>query len=154
MILSTRVAAGLLATAVALALVPGAAADRVYHSQHVALEPVGTAPLRSGFVENIHASGPTVYAQEVYVLNHALAATTFEVHLLAYPFDPTCSGAPVDFGFAPLTTNGAGNGTARRVFRPGDVPAALRDATHGIRWEVRSAGATLYATECSPVTLD
>ena len=154
MILSRRMTAGLAALVGALALVPGASADRVYHSSHVALAPVAGAPLRSGFVENIHASGPQVYAQEQYVLNGALPATTFEVHLIAYPFDPTCSSAPVDFGFASLTTNRAGNGTARRVFRPADVPPELRDATHGIRWEVRSGGATLYASGCEVVTLD
>src|SRR5215208_4970857 len=34
------------------AVPPLASADRVYHSQHLALAPLGNAPLRSGFVEN------------------------------------------------------------------------------------------------------
>jgi hypothetical protein len=42
--------------------------DAVYHSQHIALRPVGSAPLRSGFVENIHTNGPTVYAMQRYAL--------------------------------------------------------------------------------------
>lgn len=140
--------------AAGLALSSGAGADDVYHSQHVALTPVGAAPLRTGFVENTHANGPTVYAQEMYVLNGALPNTTYEVDLLAYLFDPTCSGAATDFGSVSLTTNIAGNGTTRRVFRPEDVPLEIRNATHGVRWEVRTAGTTVYATTCTAVTLD
>src|SRR5512133_1121682 len=105
-------------SAVALALPAGAGADAVYHSRHLALEPVGAAPLRMGFVENTHANGPMVYAQEMYVLNGALPNTTYEVDLLAYLSDPTCSGTATDFGSVSLTTNIAGNGTTRRVFRP------------------------------------
>jgi hypothetical protein len=52
-------AAALVMTAIAVAA-PLAAADAVYHSQHIALNPIGDAPLRSGFVENIHADGPQV----------------------------------------------------------------------------------------------
>ncbi len=63
-------AAALLMTAVAVAA-PLAAADAVYHSKHIALNPIAGAPLRSGFVENIHADGPQVYAHELYVLNGA-----------------------------------------------------------------------------------
>ena len=149
-----RAAVGLVTTAVVLALPPGAVADDVYHSEHMLLEPVDSAPLRTGFVENTHADGPRVYAQEVYVLNHALPDADFEVHLIAYPFDPACVGTAVGFGFTTLTTNGVGNGRAKRVIRPADVPAELRDATHGIRWEVRTGGATVYATDCTAVTLD
>jgi len=144
----------LVMTAVAFTLVPGAAADDVYHSEHMALEPVGSAPLRTGFVENIHANGPTIYAQEIYVLNGAGPSTDYEVHLIAYPFRPGCEGTPTDFGFASLTTNRVGNGRAKRVFRPADVPAELRNATHGIRWEIRTAGTTVYETQCTAVTLD
>ena len=103
----SRAAASLATTAVVLALAPGAVADDVYHSEHMPLTPVGTAPLRTGFVENIHADGPRVYAQEVYVLNGALPDADFEVHLLAYPFDPACAGTAVGFRFTTLTTNGA-----------------------------------------------
>ena len=45
-----------------------AVADSVYHSGHYNLTAVNAAPLRSGFVENIHANGPNVYAHEQYVL--------------------------------------------------------------------------------------
>ena len=82
-------------------------------------------------------------------------STTFEVHLIAHPFDPSCTSAPVDFGFVTLTTNGVGNsGVARRTFHVSDVPPQLRDATHGIHWEVRSGTTTIYATGCEVVTLD
>ena len=136
MSITRRATAGLAAILGALALAPVAAGDSVYHAQH------------------IHANGPQIYAQERYVLNHALPSTTFEVHLIAYPFDPSCTSAPVDFGFVTLTTNGAGNGVARRTFHVSDVPPQLRDATHGIRWEVRSGTTTTYATGCEVVTLD
>jgi hypothetical protein len=35
-------------------------ADPAYHTAHIALELVGSAPLRSGFVQNIHANGLSV----------------------------------------------------------------------------------------------
>jgi hypothetical protein len=130
----SRAVAGLLTTAIVVALAPAAIADDVYHSEQMRLAPVGSAPLRSGFVENIHADGPTVYAQEAYVLNHAIPDADYEVHLLAYPFDPTCGGTAVDFGFTTLSTNGAGNGRAKRVIRPADVPvnsAAPRTGSAG-----------------------
>lgn len=131
-----------------------APADQVYHSQHIAFHPVGGAPLKKGFVQNIHANGPTIYAHEIYKLKRATPNASFQVHLLAYPFDTDCSDPPTDFGFAPLGTNGVGNGSADRVFRPGDVPPEIRDATHGIRWEVTRNGAVQYETDCNVVTLD
>ena len=61
------------------ALAQSAAADAAYHTQHMELEPMGGAPLRSGFVQNIKANGPTIYAHEVYVLNGAAPRTTYTV---------------------------------------------------------------------------
>jgi hypothetical protein len=145
-------AAALVTTAVAVAA-PLAAADAVYHSQHIALNPIGGAPLRSGFVENIHADGPQVYAHELYVLNGAEPETTYQVMLLLYPFDPSCASDAVPIPTASFQTNPAGDGIGQFIFRPGDVPTALRRATHGIRWEVTS-GSSTYSTVCSSVTLD
>ena len=71
-----------------------AAADRVYHSGHYDLAALDAAPLRNGFVENIHANGPTVYAHEQYVLNGATPNTTYQVVLMVFPGDTTCSGTP------------------------------------------------------------
>src|SRR5262245_52356703 len=119
-----------------LATAPGAAADRFYHSQHLDLHPVGASPLDSGFVENIHANGPNVYGHEIYVLNGAAPNTTYQVTLLLYLFDPSCSTVPAAVPTAQLTTNGVGNGQADFVFRPSDVPTVIRNATHGIRWTI------------------
>jgi hypothetical protein len=145
-------AAALAVTAVAVA-VPLAAADAVYHSQHIALNPIGSASLRSGFVENIHADGPQVYAHELYVLNGAEPDTTYQVTLLLYPFDPSCLSSATPIPTATFQTNSAGDGVGQFVFRPKDVPEALRGATQGIRWEVTS-GTSAYSTDCSSVTLD
>jgi len=61
------------------ALAPGVAADAVYHTQHMQLAAVGGAPLRSGFVQNIKANGPTIYAHEIYVLKGAAPRSTYTV---------------------------------------------------------------------------
>jgi hypothetical protein len=59
--LARQARAAVTASIAALAALPAtAAADAVYHTQHMALEPVGDAPLRSGFVQNIKANGPTI----------------------------------------------------------------------------------------------
>ena len=146
----------LLVTAVGCALLTPdvATGDAVYHSQHIGLHPVGEAPLQSWFVENIHPNGPQVYAHEVYVLNGADANATYQVVLLLYPFSTSCAGEPVVIPTAQLSTNGSGNGKAQVFFRPSDVGASLRNATHGIRWQVTTGGAAVYETDCSSVTLD
>lgn len=131
-----------------------ATADAVYHSEHMTLEPVGNAPLRSGFVENIHPNGPKVYARERYVVNGARRNERYDVRLLVHLFDTTCSNTPVTFATTPLTTNRSGNGSAQLVIRPEDVPAAVRNATHGVRWEIVRDGNLAYRTACTSVTLD
>jgi len=45
-----------------------ASADRVHHSEHLSLAPVGSAPLCSGFVESVKADGPTVSAHTIFEL--------------------------------------------------------------------------------------
>ena len=55
-----------LAAALLSLLAAPALADRVYHSQHIVL--MSDTGATVGFVENIHANGPTIYAQERYVL--------------------------------------------------------------------------------------
>ena len=65
--------------AIAGALAPLAAADAVYHTQHLALNPVGGAPLHRGFVQNAKAEGPRVYAHELFTLNGAAPNTTYTV---------------------------------------------------------------------------
>jgi hypothetical protein len=143
------VAVSLVVFALALAVSP-ALADGVYHSQHVALAPVDDFPLRSGFVENIHANGPKIYAHENYVLNGAAPNTTYDVFLLAH-IDPLCEIPILALNTASLTTNVAGNGKAQVVLSPEQVPPPT---TLYLRWELRSAGVPVYRTECSMVVLD
>ena len=137
-------------------LISIAAADGVYHSQHIDLIPVGDAPLRSGFVENIHVNGPKIYARELYVLNGASPSTSYQVSLAVYVFDPDCSVDPVPIPSTTVQTNVSGNGTAQMVFTPDLVPSVWRDETrpHGVRWEFSTAGTVAYETACSIVTLD
>jgi hypothetical protein len=118
--------------------------------------PVGDAPLRSGFVENIHVNGPKIYARELYVLNGASPNTSYQVSLAVYVFDPDCSEVPVPIPSVAVQTNVSGNGTAQVVFTPADVPPDWRDETrpHGVRWELSTAGTVAYETACSIVTLD
>ena len=149
-----RLCALLVAAVGALLLAASASADQVYHSEHLALTPVAGAPLRTGFVENVHPNGPQIYAHEIYSLKGALPNTTYQVFLLAHLGDPGCDASTAtDFGSTDLTTNARGNGTADR-FIP-SVPEAIRNQTHGVRWEVRTTDGTLvYQTACTNVTLD
>src|SRR4051812_30264200 len=109
--------------AAALTFAPSAFGDAVYHSEHLALTPVGDAPLRSGFVENIHANGPQVFAHEVYALNGASPRTTYDVTLLLYPLDPSCSGSPIAVPEITLRTNAAGNAVGTNTFDVATVDA-------------------------------
>jgi hypothetical protein len=141
----------LVVAAVVLALTATPAfADGVYHSQNIALVPAGDFLLRSGFVENIHANGPIVYAHENYVLNGAAPNTTFDVFLLVHP-DPECAVQIMEIPTASVTTNRAGNGKAQAVFTPEQAP---HDVTLFMRWELRSGGIVAYRTACSMVVLD
>ena len=146
-----------LAGAVVVAtLAPLAAADAVYHTEHLPLTPVGDAPLRKGFVQNIKANGPTVYAHELFVLNGAAPNTTYIVTRRFFVFDPDCSGG---FGADPvgtIRTNGAGNGQDDLVVRPEDIPDFLvSEDPHGVLWTVADAsGVIRYETDCTQVILD
>lgn len=129
-------------------------ADQTFHTERIALESVIGAPLQSGFVIDIHANGPEIYAHERYVLNGAAPNTTYQVSVLIYAFDPTCATTPIVIPEATLVTNSTGNGTAEKFFAPSDVPPALRGATHGLVWQVSSGGEVVYQTACTPVALD
>jgi hypothetical protein len=131
-----------------------AAADRVYHTEHLRLAPVGGAPLRSGFVQNIKAEGPTVYAHEIFVLNGAAPRTTYTVDRNFFFEDPGCTGSAADIpDVATLATNRSGNGRTDVFVRPADVQGFAGE--HGVSWTVRNtAGAVVYRTACTAVTLD
>jgi hypothetical protein len=141
------------AAAVAALLPPVAAADRVYHSEHLSLSPVGGAPLRSGFVENIKAEGPRICAHEIFVLNGARARTTYTVTRDFFFLDPECDGQLVFHeDVATLRTNASGNARGDAVVEPADVEGF--EGVHGVMWTVRDAGTVVYQTRCTAVTLD
>jgi hypothetical protein len=128
-------------------------ADAVYPSQHIPLHPIGTAPLKTGFVENIHANGPNVYAHEVYVIAGAAPRTSYDVTISLYVQDPACATAPLTLPTATLTTNASGNGRADVFFSPADADG-LRGAAHGAIWSLSVSGTLVYQTACSTIVLD
>ena len=147
------VAAGFAAAVGVLA--PGAAADAVYHTQHMRLAPVGGAPLRSGFVQNIKANGPVVYAHEIYVLNGAAPRTTYTVTNHFFVGDAHCADPLKEspFDTATFTTNRSGNGRADLMLAPADIGGLT--GVHSARWTIRNAAdQVVYRTGCSTVTLD
>jgi hypothetical protein len=142
-----------LALAAASALAAPAVADEVYHSEHLRLAPVGDAPLRSGFVENIKAQGPNVYAHEIFVLNGAGKNASYTVSRNFFLLDPGCDGDGFSSVVAVLKTTAAGNARADLVVHPAEV--AGFEGVHGVRWTVQNAaGAIVYRTRCATVTLD
>jgi hypothetical protein len=144
------------AAAVMASLAPLAAADAVYHTEHLSLTPIDGAPLRSGFVQNIKAEGPQVYAHERFVLNGAMPGTTYSVTRNLYVFDPGCGGGGFVFSspVGTIATNAAGDGTDDVVVRPEEIPGFLV-GDHGVLWTVTDASGSLrYQTVCTTVTLD
>lgn len=150
----SRIAVATSLAAIAVATTP-AHADRVYHSEHLDLAAVGGAPLRSGFVQNIKAEGPEVYAHEIFVLNGARPGATYTVTRNFFPFDSDCSGDNGVFAsdVATLITNRSGNARGDLFVRPQEV--AGFEGVHGVKWTAQSAGGALaYQTACTAVTLD
>ena len=137
--------------AFAAVLVPAASADQAFHTLHAELHAVGNAPLQSGFVNDIHTQGVVNGAHEIYHLNGAIPNTTFQVTILFYFADPTCTTAPGAIPTATLTTNGSGNGNARFTF-PAGPPSTL--PTSGIRWEFSTPAGVAYTTTCAPLVID
>lgn len=126
--------------------------DAFYHSQHIALQPVGSSPLRSGFVENIHANGPTVYAMERYALVGAAPGSyAVTLHLFA---DTSCTSVIGPFPSITFATNAVGNGVGHLRLPPSAIPAGFHGATIGIIWELAGDTGATYETACSTVVLD
>jgi hypothetical protein len=150
------------AVACGLTALPGltspASADQGFHTAKYALAPVAAAPLRSGTVIDIHANGPTVYAQERYHLVGALPAAKIAVRLVAYA-DLGCGGdALAEIPETTFTTDARGNGHGSVTFTPAQVEG-FRDpdggtARYGLRWVLRADGVDAYATGCEVVSLD
>jgi hypothetical protein len=108
--------------------------------QHISLTPVAAGEAGSGFVENIHANGPNIYAHEQYSLNNGSPSTTYEVVIhLSAPADTTCSAPFLVLTTASFTTNVAGNGSANHVFTPTDA-GPLRGATWRAYWTLETPG--------------
>jgi hypothetical protein len=129
-----------------------ALADQVFHTTHASVHSIAGAPLKSGFVNDIHTNGVVNSAHEEYHLNGAQPNTTYQVQLVIYP-TTNCSGAPfLIFPTAQLTTNGAGNGNADFTFPAG--PANNPPLQVGIVWQFLLNGVPVYATDCVPVTID
>jgi hypothetical protein len=129
-------------------------ADPVYHTAHIALEPVGSAPLSSGFVQNIHANGPNVYAHEIYELNGAEPNTSYEVAVSIWATNTSCSGEPtLQIPTAEVRSNAAGNGLADAVVTPTDADG-LRGLTVSASWTLWNGTTATYATDCEVITLD
>jgi hypothetical protein len=143
--------AGLIAL-LALAAVPAAFADQVFHTSHAAVHPVAGAPLQSGFVNDIHTNGAVDAAREEYHLNGAQPDTTYQVQLVIYA-DQSCDGSPfLTVPTAMLSTNGAGNGNADATFPagpPNDPPLQV-----GIVWQFLANDVPVYTTDCVPVSID
>jgi hypothetical protein len=155
--ISAAVVASMTVGLAAAAALPGRAvrADQVFHTARFPLHPVGSEPLRSGFVEDAHVNGPTIVAHEEYVLNGAQPATAYQVTLNIFVRDPTCAGsAGVVFPTAIITTDAAGNGSGDAFFLPSGVPAVLRNATHGFIYTVSDSSGVRYSSGCVVVTLD
>jgi hypothetical protein len=135
------------------ALAPVAGADAVYHTEHLRLMPIGGEPLRSGFVQNIKAEGPTIYAHEIYVLNGARPNTTYIVTNNFY-VGGGCTGEVWPFDTAVMTTDAGGNTRADITFTPADL-VGVDLGVHGVFWTVRDAAGNLaYETVCTAVTID
>ncbi len=136
---------------VPLIAVPAAFADQVFHTSHAAAHAVAGAPLRSGFVNDIHSNGAVNSAREEYHLNGAQPNTTYQVQLLFFE-DLSCAGSPLSFTTAELTTNGAGNGNADATFAAG--PPNNPPLQAGIVWQFTANGTAVYATDCVQVSID
>ena len=130
------------------------AADGVYHTERISLQPIDDAPLRSGSVVNIHANGPNVFALERYLLNGALPDHEYEIALNVHAFDASCGSAAVEFFRLPISTNAAGNGHAKAPTIPPDAVEGLA-GEHGVNWIVYDeSGTAVYETGCEDVVLD
>lgn len=155
MSMKSTLAAAVAVAAAALALVPAASADALLHTRHIALAPLGDAPLRSGFVQQVHANGPQVYGVDGVVLNGARPNTQYLAVMFVFPFDPACSSTPIPFQGIPLTTNPSGNGRGGSgTISPELVPPEVRGFVHGFYWVVFAGGVPAYATGCEPLPAD
>jgi hypothetical protein len=140
------------ALATALVAVAPALADQVFHTSHAAVHSVAGAPLRSGFVNDMHSNGAVNSAREEYHLSGAQPGTSYQVQLVIFA-SQSCAGAPfLTIPTALVTTNEAGNGNASATFPAG--PPNNPPLQVGIVWQFLSNGVPVYTTDCVPVAID
>ena len=146
----------IVALALTVASAGTVAADAVYHTERLVLEPVAGAA-GSGMVVNIHPNGPKVFAAERYGLREAAANATYTVWLVIDASNLACDfdGLVIPMAAA-LTTNAAGNGTtpADFFFAPEGIPPCLRNTSFPIHWETTLAGTLTHNTDSTTVALD
>jgi hypothetical protein len=144
---------GVAALVTSMALAAPASADQAFHTQRIPLSAVADAPLKSGAVIDIHTEGPTIYAQERYVLVGAEPSTTYQVTLLVHSA-PGCAALLFSLPTATMTTNAAGSAHGKATFYPQDVEALPR-TTYYLVWQISVQGGPVsYSTGCTPVMLD
>lgn len=144
---------GLSVAAAVLGGAPAAHADQTFHTTRYALSSVADRSVH-GSVIDIHAQGPTIYAQERYALRNVGPGQMYVMNLSAYR-DLGCSDLVVSVtGTATLTANVAGNAQGATTFAPAAV-AGLPRQTYFLRWQVTDrTGAVAYQTDCVAVALD
>lgn len=135
----------------ALATAGSASADANFHTQRIEFVAVSGAPLKAGFVVDVHANGPQVFAHERYVLVAASPNTTYQVRLQIFADSTACSTNIATIATASLQSNASGNASGDFFFRPADAP---HNVTVGIIWQVTNDGNVVYATPCTAVTTD
>ena len=138
-----------------LLLVPAlpAEADQDFHTTQYPLTSVADGSVH-GWVIDIHTQGPTIYAQERYLLRDVGPGQTYVMNLYAYS-DPDCGALVVPVpGTATMTANTSGNAHGAATFVPAAVEGLPRTTYH-LRWQVTdAAGAVVYQTACVAVSLD
>jgi hypothetical protein len=132
---------------------PTAHADRVFHTAQYPLLSVADESAH-GWVIDVHAQGPRIYAQERYLLRDVNPGQAYVMNLYAYS-DPSCSDLVVSVpGTATMTANASGNAHGAATFVPAAVEGLPRTTYH-LRWQVTDgAGAVVYQTACVAVALD
>lgn len=142
----------LLATLV-LGWSPTVQADQDFHTTKYPLSSVADGSLH-GWVIDIHAEGPTIYAQERYLLRDVTPGQEYVMNLYAYS-DPGCTDLVVPvLGTATMTANNAGNARGATTFTPAAVEGLPRTTYH-LRWQVTDdEGTVFFQTGCVAVALD
>jgi hypothetical protein len=128
----------------------GASANGIFHTLTAPLSSVNGEPLQQGWVKDIHMNGNVNGAHEEYHLNGATPNTTYQVHIIFFSNDTTCSTTPADVPTAQLTTNGAGNANADFTF-PASPPSPV--AHDSAIWQLVDASGVAYQTSCQVVLI-